>query len=368
MAFSFFKSKKKADSIDSRYHNLTVKEVVRETEDTVTLVFEQPESGNLNYKPGQFITLIITIEGKKIRRAYSLCSSPFLNENPAVTIKRVEDGAMSNYINKKVKAGDAIEIMEPMGSFTPEIKAGNKKHLFLIAGGSGITPMLSIAKSILKEEAESMVSLIYANRDEKSIIFKSIIEQMETEHEGRFNVVHSLENPPGDWGGLSGWLDLEKLKSSFEKAESDSFGDVQYYTCGPQPMMDIVMDTCEKLGVPEDKRHMESFVAGNTSPKAIIDSESSELGAHEVTIILDGDEHKFEVKPDSTILETGLDNNIDMPYSCQSGLCTACRGKCVSGKIKMDEEDGLTEQEKAEGYVLLCVGHPLTDDVVVEIG
>lgn len=368
MAFSFFKSKKKEKATDSRYINLTVKEVIRETEDAVTLVFDQPESGNLSYKPGQFITLIITIDGKKIRRAYSLCSSPFLNEDPAVTVKAVEGGAMSNYINNQVKAGDVIEIMEPMGSFTPEISATNKKHLYLVAGGSGITPMLSIAKSILKEEPESKVSLVYANRDEKSIIFKSIIEGLSSEYEDRFDVTHSLENPPGDWGGLSGWLDIEKLKSSFEKAENDAYDLVEYYTCGPQPMMDIVMDTCKELGIADEHKHMESFVAGNTSPKDIIVDEEGALAEREVTVILDGEEHKYSVKADSTILETGLDNGIDMPYSCQSGLCTACRGKCLSGKIKMDEEDGLTDQEKDEGYVLLCVGHPLTDDVVVEIG
>jgi ring-1,2-phenylacetyl-CoA epoxidase subunit PaaE len=368
MAFSFFKSKKKKESTDSRYINLTVKEVVKETADAVTLVFNQPESGNLNYKPGQFITLIIKVDGKKIRRAYSLCSSPFLNETPAVTIKKVEGGLMSNYINNKLKSGDVIEIMEPMGSFTPDINSNNKKHLYLVAGGSGITPMMSIAKSVLSEELESKVSLVYANRDENSIIFKSTIEKMEVEFADRFVVTHCFEKPINEWSGLSGYLDADKLQSSFDATQNSDYELVEYYTCGPQPLMDIVMDSCSKLGIADDKKHLESFVAGNTSPKGIIDSESSEIVTHEVTIILDGDEHKFEVKPDSTILETGLDNNIDMPYSCQSGLCTACRGKCVSGKIKMDEEDGLTEQEKAEGYVLLCVGHPLTDDVVVEIG
>jgi ring-1,2-phenylacetyl-CoA epoxidase subunit PaaE len=122
------------------------------------------------------------------------------------------------------------------------------------------------------------------------------------------------------------------------------------------------------MDVADDKKHKESFVAGNTSPKEIIANEGETLGEREVTIILHGEEHKYTVNPKSTILESGLNQNLDMPYSCQSGLCTACRGKCISGIIKMDEEDGLSAEEKAQGYVLLCVGHPMTDDVVIEIG
>lgn len=361
---SFFKNKVKEESKDSRYINLIVKEVIQETANAVTLVFEQPENGNLQYKPGQFITLIIPIKVKKIRRAYSLCSSPFLNENPAVTIKCVTGGVMSNYINNEVKTGDIIEIMKPMGFFTPNLSKENKKHFYLIAGGSGITPLLSITKSVLKEEIDSKVSLIYANKDENSIIFKTKIEALENEYSDRFTTTHCLEKPSENWSGLTGWFNVEKLQNVFRKTKDDTFSQVEYYICGPQTMMNIVMDTCTKMGVPDDNKHIESFVAGNTSPKDII---TDELKTQEVTIILHDEEHKFEVKPDNTILETGLNNNIDMPYSCQSGLCTACRGKCISGKIKMDEEDGLTNQEKEEGYVLLCVGHPLTDDVVVKI-
>ncbi|MEQ6122123.1 ferredoxin--NADP reductase [Reichenbachiella sp. MALMAid0571] len=368
MAFGLFKKKKKKENTDSRFLNLTIKEVVKETEDAVSLVFEEPESGKLSYKPGQFITLIATINGKKVRRAYSLCSSPFLNENPAVTVKRVEDGVMSNFINNTLKAGDQIEIMEPMGSFTPEIIPANKRHIFLIGGGSGVTPLLSIAKSILSEEKESKVSLIYANRDESSIIFNATIANLQEQYPDNFNVVHFLENPPATWTNYIGWLDTAKLRTVFSSLDDTSYSDVSYYTCGPEPMMNIVMDTLSQMNVPDDKKHKESFVAGNTSPKDIIADENQSIEEQEVTVILDGEEHKYMVSPKSTILESGLDQNLDMPYSCQSGLCTACRGKCLSGKIKMDEEDGLSEEEKAEGYVLLCVGHPMTDDVVVEIG
>lgn len=368
MAFGLFKKKKKKESTDSRFFNLTIKEVVRETADAVSLVFEEPESGKFNYKPGQFITVILTVNGKKIRRAYSLCSSPYLKEAPAVTIKKVNGGAMSNFINNELKAGDSIEVMEPMGSFTPEIAESNKRQIFLIGGGSGITPLISIAKSILAKEDQSKVSLIYANRDLDSIIFKDAINKLVEQYPDRFNVAHFLENPPQDWAGYTGWIDASKLGSALNDLSDGTYTDVSYYTCGPEPMMNIVMDTLSEMGIADDRKHKESFVAGNTSPKEIIAEDSQSLEERQVTIILDGEEHKYSVSPKSTILESGLDQNLDMPYSCQSGLCTACRGKCLSGKVKMDEEDGLSDEEKAEGYVLLCVGHPLTDDVVVEIG
>jgi ring-1,2-phenylacetyl-CoA epoxidase subunit PaaE len=368
MAFGLFKKKKKVESSDSRFMHLTIKEVVHETADAVSLVFEEPESGKLNYKPGQFITLILTVEGKKIRRAYSLSSSPYLGENPTVTIKRVEGGMMSNYINSKLKTGNEIEIMEPMGSFTTEISADNRRHIFLVGGGSGVTPLMSLAKSILSEESDSKISLIYANQNESSIIFADRIKSLKTEYPDKFDFIDFLENPPSDWSGYTGRLDVNNLKTAISELSDDSYADVAYYTCGPEPMMNIVMKTLDEMDVADDKKHKESFVAGNTSPKEIIANEGETLGEREVTIILHGEEHKYTVNPKSTILESGLNQNLDMPYSCQSGLCTACRGKCISGIIKMDEEDGLSAEEKAQGYVLLCVGHPMTDDVVIEIG
>lgn len=366
MAFSFFKKKKKKkENTDSRYIDLKVKEVVRETADAVTLVFEQPADENLNYQPGQFITLILTIAGKKVRRAYSLCSAPALGELPAVTVKAVAGGIMSNYINNEVKAGDVIQIMEPMGSFVLDINASNKKQVFLFGGGSGVTPLISIAKSILNQELESKISIIYANRDQDSIIFKTAVEHLQEKYAGRLDVIHFLETPPADWTGEVGYMTKEKITNIIADLKDDTYSEILYMTCGPEPLMNIVWESLEELNIPEDKKYKESFVAGNTSPSAIIADDNA---AKEVVILLEGEEYTYEVPANKTILEAGLDKNIDMPYSCQSGLCTACRGKCLQGSIKMDEDDGLSEEEKAEGYVLLCVGHPESDDVKVEIG
>lgn len=365
MAFGFFKKKKKKENTDSRYINLTVQEVVKETNDAVTLVFEQPEGGDLSYQPGQFLTLILTIDGKKVRRAYSLCSAPSLGELPAVTVKAVDGGIMSNYINNQVKAGDEIQIMEPMGSFVLDIASTNKKQVFLFGGGSGVTPLMSIAKSLLKNEPNSRVSLVYANRDIDSIIFKNVIESLQEEYKERLDVVHFLETPPSEWTGHVGYMSKEKITEIITSLKGEEYSDFSFMTCGPEPLMNIVWETLEELNIPEDKKFKESFVAGNTSPSAII---ADANGAKEVTILLEGEEYTYEVPANKTILEAGLDRNIDMPYSCQSGLCTACRGKCLQGTIKMDEDDGLSDEEKAEGYVLLCVGHPESDDVKVEIG
>lgn len=365
MPFGLFKKKKKDAPKGSPYYNLMVKEVVRETADAVTIIFEQPEN-RLDYRPGQFITLIQIIDNKKIRRAYSLCSSPFLEEDPAVTIKRVENGAMSNHVNDHLKAGDMVEIMEPMGSFTLDINASNNRQVFLFGGGSGITPLLSIAKSILKEEAESKVVLVYANRDKASVIFKNQLEDIENEHAEKFKLIHFLEDAPSNWLGFTGYMTIETLSQIIKEQTDEAFSDKEYMTCGPEPMMNVVMETLKQLNVPEDKRHMESFVAGNTSPKEIIDMDA--LPDRTVKVLLEGQEYEYLVPKGKSILEAGLDENIDIPYSCQSGLCTACRGKCLQGSVRMEDGDGLSAEEKEQGYVLLCVSHAETDDVLVEIG
>ncbi len=366
MAFSFFKKKKKEEKVDDRYVHLRVKEVRRETKDAVSLVFESPEGG-LVYEPGQFLTLVLTIEGKKVRRAYSLCSSPFLDEDPAVTVKEVPGGLMSPYINRTVKAGDEIEVMKAMGQFVTTYEAGRKRHVVLFGGGSGITPLMSLAKSVLRQEENSLVSLIYCNRDQASVIFKTALEELQAKYSSRLKVLHVLEEPPVGWQGHVGRLDIPKISALIEEIPQLSLVDTEFFTCGPEPMMQIVLDGLLHLGIPREKIRKESFATADHSP-SFVASPEAKAEALPVKIILDGEEYTFDVPANKTILETGLGLDIDMPYSCQSGLCTACRGKLLSGEVRMDEDDGLTESEKEEGYVLCCVGHPVSGDVVIEIG
>lgn len=373
MVFNLFKKKDGASSNQKKdhYFTLKVKEIIHETADAYTIVFQQPEKP-LKYEPGQFLTLIQEIEGKKIRRSYSLSSSPYLNEDPAVTIKCVENGLMSNYLHKNLKVGDEMEIMEPMGSFTTVFKPENERHLIMFGGGSGITPMMSIIKSAMQEEPQSIVSLIYANRNVDSIIFKAQLEALEKQFSSRLNVVHVLDNAPINWQGPSGLLNPAMLSDIFKEIPDWGIEKSQYLMCGPEGMMNNVQSLLESMGGSKDRIYKESFV--NTTIKkpdaatTLVEAKNDTEVDREVTIIYEGEEFKFTVKPDKTILETALDMDIDLPYSCQSGLCTACRGKCLSGKVKLDEEEGLSEAELEEGYVLTCVGHPVTDDVVIEIG
>jgi len=372
MAFGLFKKSEKKEEVHNgpKYYDLSVKDIIAETKDAVSIVFEHPSSGTIVYKSGQFLTLLAHIQGKEIRRAYSLCSSPFVDEDLAVSVKRVENGLMSNYLLDTVRSGQTLKVMEPMGQFTTEYSKSNKRHLIMFAGGSGITPMMSIIKSTLTQEPESICSLIYCNRDQEGIIFKGQLDQLQTRDEGRLHVVHILDNAPMNWQGYSGLLNPEMLKKLFERIPDWGIEKSTYLMCGPEGMMKNVETLLAEHTIPEEKIFKESFVAG------ILDKDKKEEPvaaakantAHEVTIRYDGQEYKVVVPANRAILETALDQGIDLPYSCQSGLCTACRGKAISGKVKLDEEEGLSQSERAEGYVLTCVGHPLTDDVVIEIG
>lgn len=375
MAFGLFrKSEKKEEKkgegkeeSGSHYHELLVKNIIQETKDAISIVFEQPVA-KLHYKSGQFLTLIVPVQGKEVRRAYSLCSSPFIDADLAVSVKRVEKGLMSNWLPDNLKVGAKVKVMEPMGQFTTEFVKDKKRHLVMFAGGSGITPMMSIIKSLLTQEPDSICSLIYCNRDIDSIIFKTQFEQLQTQYEGRLHVIHILDNAPMNWQGLSGLLNKEMLVKLFERIPDWGLDKTTYLMCGPEGMMKNVDNLLAEQQIPIEKIFKESFVAGVLDKPKKEDEKGTEKKTRDVVIRYDGNEHTIAVPHNKTILETALDQGIDLPYSCQSGLCTACRGKALSGQVKLDEEEGLSKSERAEGYVLTCVGHPMTDDVVIEIG
>lgn len=375
MAFSFFKKSEKSQKEDThtgpRYYDLSVREIIQETRDTISIVFSQPEAHPVPYKSGQFLTLILPVNGKEVRRAYSLCSSPYVDKDLAVTVKRVDGGLMSNWLAENLKVDTRIKVLEPMGQFTTEFSKDRKRHLVMFAGGSGITPMMSIIKSILSQEPESIVSLIYCNRDIDSIIFKDALEEMQTRDEGRLHVIHVLDNAPMNWQGYSGLLSHDMLTKLFERFPDWGITNTTYLMCGPEGMMSNVESLLAMRHIPKERIFKESFVQGTITKEQKKDEVivgGEELKTRIVTIRYDGQEYKVTVPPDKGILESALDQGIDLPYSCQSGLCTACRGRALSGKVKLDEEEGLSQSERDEGYVLTCVGHPLTDDVVIEIG
>ncbi|MFZ9045094.1 MAG: FAD-binding oxidoreductase [Cyclobacteriaceae bacterium] len=364
MAFGLFKKKKteSPQEFQNRYFDLTISEVVEVGKDALNLVFENPGS-EFTYQPGQFLTIIDKVNDKKIRRAYSLCSSPAWEDKPAVTVKRVEGGLMSNHINDAYEAGQTVEVMEPMGMFTTSYSEDQVRKITLIAGGSGITPLFSIMKSLLKEEPKTSIDFVYANRSEEYIIFKNELAKLSEEYQ-QLSLYHILEEA-SDVAKYTGRPDAAMATKIALDLSMD--GNSEVFICGPQPMMDVFQDGLKSAGIEDSQVHIESFEAGKTAPSTV--SDTSEAGDEsEVTIVVNGESFELTKERKIPLLEQALEKNIDMPYSCQSGLCTACRGKCVEGDISVDEVMGLSENELKDRYVLTCVGKALTDRVKVEIG
>lgn len=351
-----------------KHYHLQVKEVIHETSDAITLAFWHPLSEVVKYHPGQFLTLLLTLNGEKVRRSYSLCSSPHTDSSPAVTIKRVPGGLVSNWLIDNIKQGDYLEVLEPTGNFKIEADGRNARTIVLIGAGSGITPLMSIAKSVLKVEAESRIVLLYGNRHQSSIIFDQQLAQMQTHYGKRLVVKHTLSQPEAGWTGATGRLNKTQILRLLEGITDLQASTATYFLCGPDGMMDEAKRALEVLGVADTNIHKESFVTSTTHPLPHeANEDDGSLKTQEVTILYEGSEYKIEVQPHQTILEAALELDIDLPYSCQAGMCTACMGKCTSGKVHLDEEDGLTKSELQAGFILTCVAHPLTKNVVIEI-
>ncbi len=351
-----------------KYYHLKVKEVIKETPEAVTISFWHPLSEMIKYHPGQFLTLIVSPEGQKIRRSYSMCSSPHMDTAPAVTVKRVPGGLVSNWLIDNIKEGDFIEVMEPMGHFMVQPDARNARTVVLIGAGSGITPLISMAKSILKVEAESRVILLYGNRHENSIIFRDKLDELAVQFAGRFEIKHILSQPLGEWQGAAGRLNQSQILKFLEEITDLQPNQAEYYLCGPEGLMEEAKSALAILKVHPDLIHKESFITSHTTHGEVTEQEDDgSLKTQEVTVLYEGSEYKFTVEPHQTVLEAALELDIDLPYSCQAGMCTACMGKCISGKVHLDEDDGLTKSELAAGYILTCVAHPLSKDVVIEI-
>lgn len=352
-----------------RFHPLKVARIVRETTNANTIYFEKPADKSFDFKPGQYLTLKVQVGEESLRRAYSLCSSPVTDSQLAVTVKRVEGGRVSNHLPDTLKAGDTLEVYPPMGNFAVDLQKKKKHHYVLIGGGSGITPLMSIMKSVLEVERKAKVTLIYANRDIDNIIFKAVLEEMEAKYGDRIRVIHSLDNPGEGWTGLSGRLSRQSLLGLFQDiVRSDKLAK-SYWVCGPQGMMEEAEAALSFMGVSKKDVHRESFAAAlpdTSEPKK--GSTVKKAGTYEITVKLDGSEQVIKVSPQETILDAVIDAGMDPPYACQMGVCCTCRAKVLSGSVEMEEDEGLSDAEIEEGYVLTCQSHPLTPDVVVEYG
>ncbi|GAB3910999.1 phenylacetate-CoA oxygenase/reductase subunit PaaK [Larkinella knui] len=349
---------------------LKVKEVVRQTPDAVTIHFWHPINEVIRYQPGQYLTFILPFEGQKVRRSYSMSSSPHTDVSLAVTIKRLPGGVVSNYLCDTVKVNDSLETLEPLGTFVPKLDPKNQRRIILIGAGSGITPLISMAKSILHVEPRTQLWLLYGNRTRSSIIFENELHELVQQAGGRFRITHMLSQPDENWTGLRGRLNQSSILKLLEELPIDEIRRTEFYICGPDGLMDEARGALKLLNVPTDQVHKESFAT--VSPEVhgeVVEDEpvNASPSKPEVTVLYEGSEYKFIVGPHQTILEAALELDIDLPYSCQAGMCTACMGRCLSGKVHLDEEDGLAESELKAGYILTCVAHPLTNDVVIEI-
>lgn len=350
----------------ARFHTLKVKDIKRETSDAVSVAFEVPpqQQPEYQFKQGQYITLKMTIGGEEIRRSYSLCSSPYEKEL-RVAIKAVKGGKMSTYINGELKVGTSIEVMTPMGTFHSVLSGGNKKKYLLFAGGSGITPMMSIIKSILYVEKQSTVTLIYANKNEESAIFKSELEALVGANPN-LKVVFVFDMPVTQLSELqTGLITTEKAKALIENYGGTNAD--EYFICGPGPMMENVKTSLEGLKIAKEKIHIEYFTA---VIDAVNKAENNALGADvksKITVLQYGIETNFELKTSSiSLLDAAIEAGVDAPFSCKGAVCCTCRAKVLEGKVKMDANFALTDAEVEEGFILTCQSHPLTEKVVID--
>ncbi len=351
--------------MSQRIH-VSIKEITQETDDTKTIHFWHPIHAELSYQSGQFLTLLFDIEGQKVRRSYSLSSSPKTDTSPAISVKRIPDGLVSNFICDTLKVGDTVEIMEAMGNFTAEPDATASKNYVFVGAGSGITPLFSMIKTLLHSEPQSRIYLIYGSRNEQQIIFKKALDEMERNFADRFKVVHVISQSGPTWVGYKGRINQASIVFYLKQELGIAISEAHYYLCGPGQMMQEVKNSLAMFEVPEDQVHQELFSLGS-SPEVEQAEEDGSLKVQKITLRYEGKDHSVEVKPHETILEAALNADIDIPYSCQAGMCTACMGLCTQGHVMMDEEDGLTDTEIKKGYVLTCVAHPMSGDVIIDL-
>jgi ring-1,2-phenylacetyl-CoA epoxidase subunit PaaE len=352
-----------------QFHTLTIDRVEHDTADTVAISLAVPPAVEalFDYKAGQYLTIKIDIDGVSHRRSYSLCSSPVLDEPLTIAVKKVSTGVVSAWLKDHVQPGQKLEVYPPMGNFTKELRPEQARHYLFVAGGSGITPILSIMKSVLRVEPLSVVTLVYANRNEASIIFDTTLQDLVEKHPDRCRVVHVLEQPATSQRSFVLGQLSTSVFSELIPAWVPSFSAVDAFVCGPEPMMDVAIAELRKFGLADDRIHREYFTLSTTSMSSDQSPQSSnELVTRRVRIRLYGQEHEFDVEPDETILTAAQRANLDPPYACQIGACCTCRAKLVKGTAIMDEREALSDDEIADGYVLTCQAHPTSDGVIAD--
>jgi len=343
------------------FYILSIKKITKETHNSVSITFNIPSSlaDKFSFIPGQYVTIQKELNGERIRRDYSICSS---QNSGAIKIgvKGVENGTFSQFATTQLKEGDELEVSAPQGRFQLiPVKANTKNYMAFVAG-SGITPVLSMVKSALEAESQSKFVLIYGNKTLEDVMFKSDIDAFSEMYKNRFSV-HYIFSKATYESHAVGRIDVSLVTKILDKYKGIDFAD--YFLCGPEAMINITKTTIKSNGVDEKKIHFELFT---TSVDGSINETESLDGDSEITIVLDDEEETFAMPKKSTILEQALLKGLDAPYSCQGGICSSCLAKVTEGKAMMDKNTILSEEEVADGLILTCQAHPTTPKITVD--
>ncbi len=357
----------------NKFYSLKVSNIIHETPDSVSIEFEVPEQikPDFAYKQGQYLTIKKVFDNEEIRRSYSICSAPYENKLK-IAVKKVFDGRFSTFACKELRKGDVLEVMNPMGNFFKEVLPEQKKKYVLFAAGSGITPIISILKTILNVEQQSEVTLIYGNKRVESIIFREELEDLKNTYVDRFSLFHVLSQ---DFLGT----DIGRGRINAEKCEqfAEHLVDIEnideFFVCGPFEMTMSVTNWLKSKKIDKHKIHFELFgpppvktEADKINEPTISEKTMSNSNSCEVTIIKDGDTIKFNMNNrKEKILDYAYKLGHDLPFSCKGGVCCTCKAKVLEGKVKMEVNYSLEEEEVAEGYVLTCQSSPETSTLTM---
>jgi ring-1,2-phenylacetyl-CoA epoxidase subunit PaaE len=350
-----------------RFHPLTISAITPEAKNAVSLRFDVPDALRARYQftPGQYLTLRHVIDGAEQRRAYSICAAPE-DAELRIAVKRVADGVMSSYLCDQAQIGDVIEVMTPTGRFGLTPDPARARNLVAFAAGSGITPVLSVLRSVLGREPASSCTLFYANRTTDEIMFRETLESLKNRHLDRFSLLNILSREEQDIPILHGRLDAERIASLLTRAVPGRIDDL--FICGPEPMIDIVAQSAHAHGVAADAIHIERFIAshGGTPRPSPVFSPTPETGDAIVALIADGKRHTIRIGPEETILDAALRAGLDLPYACKGGMCATCRARIIEGHATMAVNYSLADWEIKAGFVLSCQARIDGPGVVVD--
>lgn len=354
----------------ARFYPLDVTDVKRETRDAVvvTLAPRHEDRDKFGYVQGQYLTFRRDFDGEELRRSYSICAG--LDENILrVGIKRIDGGCFSGWANEELKPGDVLEAMPPAGTFHAPLAAECKKTYLAFAGGSGITPVLSIIKTVLAREPHSDMTLVYGNRSVGSIMFREELEDLKNRHMGRLNVIHVLENEAQEIDLFSGLVDQDKCRLLFNGWIDIEAVDMAFI-CGPEPMMLAIAAALREHGLRDDQIKFELFASArpHRAKRGPVTRASGDKGtACKATITIDGATKTIDMPSSGqSVLEAALAADIDAPHACKAGVCSTCRALVLEGEVEMQTNHALEDYEVERGYVLTCQSYPLSDKVVVD--